>query len=65
MSTGIRGVQEKATDTLELELQAVVSCLMWVLGTEPGSFGRAANTLSHWAIASALDPTLSWSLALL
>lgn len=26
--------------------QAVVSCLMWVLGTDPGSFGRAVVPLA-------------------
>lgn len=31
---------------LELELQEVVSCLIWVLGNKPRSSGRAVNVLS-------------------
>lgn len=34
--------------TLEpLELLVVVGLLMWVLGTKPGSFGRAGPTLNY------------------
>lgn len=29
-------VKMRATDSLQLELQVVVSCLMWLLGTERG-----------------------------
>lgn len=36
---------EKATDPLKLELQLVVSCLIWVRHVEPGSSERAA--LNH------------------
>jgi hypothetical protein len=36
--------QERAPDSLELELQMVVSCL-WVLGIKTGSSGRAASDL--------------------
>ena len=35
----------RVSDSLELELQTVVSC-MWVLGIEPGSFGRTVNLLT-------------------
>lgn len=35
------GGQKRATNPLELELQAVMSCLTWVLGAEPVSSGRA------------------------
>lgn len=35
------------SDPLELELKAVVSYLMWVLGIEPGSSGRAKSALNH------------------
>ena len=35
----------KTLDTLQLELQAVVGHLMWVLGTELGFPGRAASVL--------------------
>lgn len=45
-STGTRGIQMWVSDRLELELHAMMCCLMWVLGTECGSLGRAANTYS-------------------
>lgn len=35
---------------LELELRAIVSHLIWMLGPEIGSLGRAAQALSHEAI---------------
>jgi hypothetical protein len=38
--------QRRISDLLELELQAIVSCLMWVLGTELGSSAGAAGALS-------------------
>ena len=34
---------------------------MWVLGIEPGSFGRAASALNHWAISPA--PHLTFTLS--
>jgi hypothetical protein len=34
-------------DPLELELQVVVSYLVWLLGIELGSFGRGASALNH------------------
>lgn len=37
--------QRKASDTLELELQVVVNCLMSMLGTELGSSGSTASSL--------------------
>ena len=42
--------QKGALHHLELELQMVVSrrCL---LGTKPGSSGKAASALNHWAIS--------------
>lgn len=41
--------------SLALELQAVVRCLMWVLGTELWFSGRSVHTLnSYWAISPAL-----------
>jgi hypothetical protein len=40
-------------DCLELELQAVVSHSVWVLGTELGFSGRAGNTPNHKAISQA------------
>jgi len=32
---------------LELELQTVVSCIMWLLGTELWTFGRAERAANH------------------
>lgn len=37
--------QRRVSNSLELELQAVVDYPVWVLGTQP-SFGRAINTLN-------------------
>ena len=38
--------QELGIASLKLELQAVVSCLIWVLGTEPSStVGRCSSVL--------------------
>ena len=39
--------QEKAPDLLELELQMVVSHLVWVLEIELGSSARAMSALNH------------------
>ena len=38
---------QRVLDCLELGLQAVMSHLMWVLGTEPWSFGTHFQPLSH------------------
>lgn len=38
---------------LELSLQAVVSCLMWVLGTKPGFSAKAVSAISRRAISPA------------
>jgi hypothetical protein len=38
---------KRASDLLELELQAVVNCLEWVLGTECRSSPRVVNALNH------------------
>jgi hypothetical protein len=35
----------RASDPLELELQAVVNCLPWMLGAEAGSSARTASAL--------------------
>lgn len=40
-TAGAWGGQTRASDTLEVELQAVVSHLLWVLAPELGSFARA------------------------
>lgn len=42
---GAHGGQKRVLDSLELELQMVVSCHR-VLGTEPRSPGRAMSTLN-------------------
>jgi hypothetical protein len=39
--------QKRASDPLELELQALVSCSTQVLGTELRSSARTARTLNH------------------
>lgn len=43
---------------LELELQVDVSCLMWVLGIEPGCSARAVNTFNFQAFSLVLDHVL-------
>lgn len=46
MSGGACGRQEHQVSLkLELGLQVIVSCLLWTLGTEPVSSGRAASLL--------------------
>lgn len=44
--------QKMGSDALELKLQLVVSCLMWVLGAEIGSSARTVSALNGWAISS-------------
>lgn len=41
------GVEAKGVNSLDLELQIVVSCLLWVLGLELWSSRRAATALRH------------------
>lgn len=50
VSTGSWGVQKRASDALELELQVAAD-----IGAElkPGSSGRAAKALNHWALPPA------------
>jgi hypothetical protein len=43
---GTTGGKKRASDPRGLGLQAVMSCLMYVLGTELMSFARAASTLN-------------------
>ena len=43
---GICGDQMRESDPLELELQEVVSHLMWVLGINQSS-GRTESTFNH------------------
>jgi hypothetical protein len=37
----------KDVNTLELELKTILSCLTWILGTKPWSFGRTASSLKY------------------
>lgn len=48
------GGQKRALDPMEQELQVVVRCLIWVLGTAFGSSERAASILKHGAVSPAL-----------
>jgi hypothetical protein len=51
---GTRGGQKRTLDPWSQSCKClVVSFLMWVLGTERHSFGRAASALGHCAISSA------------
>jgi hypothetical protein len=45
-----QGLEEAYGSSQELELQEIVSHVMWVLGTKLGFSGRAARTLNHSAI---------------
>lgn len=45
--------QKRASEPLELGFKVVVSCPMWVLGTELGSSVSAAGSLYHRAISLA------------
>lgn len=47
MSVGAPRDQKKVLDPLELDLQTVLSCLLWMLGTILRSSGRAANSPAH------------------
>ena len=42
----VYGGQKKVLESLELELQVIVSHLMWVLGTKFQSSGRGVSTLN-------------------
>lgn len=43
---------EEGVRPLELELQAIVRCQMWLLGTRLQSSGRAAVVLDLWAVST-------------
>ena len=47
MNAGVHKVQKRRLDPLKLELETVVSYLMWVLGIKFRSFVRAVHALSH------------------
>lgn len=42
--------QKKMSYPLEWMLEAVVSCLTWILRTEPVSSVRSTHSLNHWAL---------------
>ena len=47
VSAEVNEGQKRVSGALDLESQVVVSCLMWVLGTEPrSSSARAASALN-------------------
>lgn len=52
------GGQKKALDALELELQAIMGCLMWVLGTKPRSPAKAA---SDFKVEPSLQPSVCFT----
>lgn len=43
--------QKRVLGALELELQAILSPMIWVLGTNPGYSARAGSDLNHRAIS--------------
>lgn len=47
MYAGTPGDQKREVDPLELELQASVRCLIWVLGRGLRASGSTASTLDH------------------
>lgn len=56
-TVGVPGAQspERVLELLELEFQAVVSCLMWMLGTKCRAFAaQLVLVLNLWAISLAL-----------
>ena len=55
VSVGAHGSQKKVSDPLELELQVVVSCLIWVLEIKVGSFIREVPTPAE----SAFQPQIN------
>lgn len=53
MNVGSLGDWKKVSDSLELELQVVVSCVTWVLGPKLGSPARAVHVLHCCAFSAA------------
>lgn len=47
VSVGTQGGQEREPDSLELVLEVVVSCPVWMLGTELWFSVRAADAINH------------------
>lgn len=51
MGAGACGGRKRMLYCLELESQVVVSCQMWVMGTDLEPFGRAVSAFSYQATA--------------
>ena len=49
LSVDAHAGQQGESEPLELELQVIGGCLMWVLGTELWSSARTASSLKHTA----------------
>ena len=49
------GKQKRVSGALELELQAILSPMIWVLGTKPGYSAKAGSDLNHRAISFSPD----------
>jgi hypothetical protein len=49
--------QMRVSDPLELELQ-MLCAFLWVLGSQPGSSGKAASDVNHWVQSPALTVAL-------
>lgn len=48
ISSGTSGDQKRMLDVLKLELQVVLSCPVWMLGTEFRFSARAVHAFSPW-----------------
>jgi hypothetical protein len=46
VSDDVFGKQAGVSDTLELELELIVICMMWVLGTKLWSYVRATSSFN-------------------
>lgn len=53
---GVSGGRRRASDSLELKVEAVVSCPKWLLGTELQVSERAANARNHWPVLQLPPP---------
>lgn len=60
MNAGSYIDERKALDSPQLELQGIRNCLIWVLGREPGSSGRAVHVPHRWATSPVPHSSL-WS----
>lgn len=60
MCAGTYQGQKRVLDLLELESQAVVNCLIWVLGIGPGSSARTASSLNCCTVFAAPKSLVFW-----